>query len=214
MKSTCGWNVRGQSLSAGVGNGRAAECLKVWSCCRGRTCNSLGVRGSCHRRHETSHRLRLVGRGRRAARGAGLWKNFKIKTAHPAFGIVTSRLSWTPRVLTTHAARSRDLAEGRRNRSVARRARCVGEKRQRGQLRERPERDEGLRLARRRRPRDSKAARTSRDLGELAEVTQKEGVFGHCIKCNTCAWDLCSTLVCWLGFPGRTSRITSKYSGV
>ena len=31
--------------------------------------------------------------------------------------------------------------------------------------------------------------------------------------CNTCAWSCCSTVCYWLGPPGRTSRITSKYSG-
>ena len=47
-----------------------------------------------------------------------------------------------PRVLATHAAWLRDLAEGRRNRSIARRARCVGAKRQQGELGERPDSEE------------------------------------------------------------------------
>ena len=211
MMSACGWDVCSHSLSAGVGNGRAGDCLKVCRCCRGHTCNSLGVRGTCHRRRERSHRLRLVGRKRRAARGARLGSNFEMKTARPTCGIVTSRLSWTPRVLPTHAARSRDLAEGRRIRSVARRARCVGG-RQRGELGERPDSDESWRPARRKRPRDSKAASTSRDLGDMAEVAQNENVFGHGSKCNTCALSWSFTVVYWLGPPGRTCRVTTKYS--
>ena len=174
---------------------------------------SLGVRGTCHRRLVRSHRLRLVRSKRRAVRGARLGENFKVKTTRSACGIITSSLSWTPRVLTTHAARSRDLAEGRRNRSVTRRARCVGESRQRNELGERPDSEESRRPVRKKRLRDSKAASHLRDPGETAEVAKKWSVFGHGTKCNTCAWSFCSTVVYWLWPPGRTSRITSKYSG-
>ena len=148
MKSTCGWDVRDQSEGASVGNGRAGDCLKVCRACRGRTCNSVGVRGTCQRRRERSHRLRLERKGRRTSRGSRLGKNFEIKTVRLACGVVSGRLSWAPRVLAAHEARSWDVAEGRRNRSGARRVRCVGEKRQRGELEERPERDESLRPAR------------------------------------------------------------------
>ena len=174
IKSACSWDVCSQSVSTGVGNGRAGHCLKVCRCCRGRICTVLGVRGTCHRRRVKSHRLRLVRRKRLAARGARLGRNFEMKSTRPAFGIVTSRFSWTPRVLSTHTARSRDLAEGRRNRTVARRVRCVGVERQRGELGERPDSEESRRPARKKRPlRDSKAASRSRDLGEVAEDTQK-----------------------------------------
>ena len=174
MKSACGWNVRGQSVNAGVGSGRAGDCWKMCRCCRGGTCTALGVRGTFHRRRKRSHRLRLVRRGRRAARGSRLRENFEMKISRPACGIVTSRFCGTPRVLTTHAARSRDLAEGRRNRSVARRARCVGEERHRGELGERRSSKDGTLPARKKRPlRDSKAASHSRDLGEMAKVALK-----------------------------------------
>ena len=170
MKSTCDWDNRGQSVNAGVGNGRAGDCSNECRCCQGRTCNYLGVRGTCHRRRERSYRLRLVVRKRRVARGTRLRKNFEMKTARPALGIVACRLSWTPRVLTAHSAQSRDLAEGRRNRSISRWARCGGEERQLGELGRRQNSDETWRPARRECPRGSKAASTSRDLGELAEV--------------------------------------------
>ena len=117
-------------------------------CCRGGTCTAMGVRGTCHRRQERSHRLKLVREGRRIARGARLVENFEMKTTRPACGVVTCRFCWTPRVLTTHAARSMDLAEGRWNRSVARRTRFVGEKRQRAELGERLSSQEGTRPAR------------------------------------------------------------------
>ena len=190
MKSACGWDVCSQAVSAGVENGRAGDCLKLCRCCRGRTCTSLVVQGTCHRRRERSHMFRLVEK-RRAARGARLGKNFEMKSTRPACRIVTSRFSWTPRVLTTHTARSRDLAEGRRNRSVARRARCVEERRQRGELGERPDSEASRRPVREKRLRDSKAASRSRDLSEMAEVVQKRSVFGHGTKCNTCALVLC-----------------------
>ena len=164
-----------------------------------------GVRGTCHRRRGRSHRLRLVGSKRRVARGTRLGKNFEVKTTRPACGIVACRLSWTPRVLTAHAAQSRDLAEGRRNRSIARRARCGGEERQLGELGGRQTSNESWRPARRECPRGSKAASTSRDLGELAEVDRKVSFFEHCTKCNTCALSRCYTVVGWLGPPGRTS---------
>ena len=76
-----------------------------------------------------------------------------------------------------HAAQSRDLAEGLRNRSIARRARCGNEKRQLGELGGRQNSDESWRSARRECPRGSKAASISKDLGELAEVDRKMSFF-------------------------------------
>ena len=91
LKSACGWDVCSKSLSAGVGNGRASDCLKVCRCCRSRTCNSLGMRGTCHRRRKRSHWPRLVSEGSRAARGIRLKKNFGMKSTCPACGVVTSK---------------------------------------------------------------------------------------------------------------------------
>ena len=130
-----------------------------------------------------------------------------MKITCPACRIVASKFSWTPRVLSAHAAQSRDLAEGRWNQSVARRARCAGVDRQRGALEDRPDSNESWRPARTKRPKDSKAASRSSNLSVMAAVVRKQSFFGRFTKCTTCSCRAALLNAIWLNLRNVFLRL-------